>query len=111
MDLTYGLGINAGSTVGKLIPVHRGDDRVLQLHGLHGIGNPPGFLLVQLIGHPVSHTAVLAGPSANITQNHEGSGPGLPAFPDVGAGSLLTHGVERLLLHELSQLEISGTPG
>ena len=111
MDLPDGLGVDPCAAIGKLVPVHAGNDRVLQLHGRYGFGHPSGLFLVQGRGHSVGDATVLAGPGADVPEDHEGGGPCLPALSDVGASRLFTHRVEGLGPHQLLQLQVFLPPG
>ena len=55
------------------------------------------------------HGAEGAGPGADVAQDHEGGGAGVPAFPEVGAARLLADSDQLLLAHQRGDLGDSGT--
>src|SRR3712207_9085118 len=58
-----------------------------------------------------AHVAEAAAPRARVAEDHERRGAALPALADVGAGRLLTDGVEVLVLDQLRQRAVARAAG
>ena len=56
-----------GSLVGKVVPGHRSDDRVLELHQPDGLRHPPGLFPIVALGAALGNVAESASPGANIS--------------------------------------------
>src|SRR5262249_9421980 len=62
-------------------------------------------------GLALRHRAVATTTRANITQDHEGGGAGVPAFANVGAMRVFANGVEFHVAHDSLQTMISIAAG
>ena len=100
-----------GATIGQVVAVHRGDDHVLQPHPLDRLGEAHRLQRVECRRRAVGNRAVGAVPGADVTQDHKGGGPVLPAFADVGAAGLFAHGVEPQLAHHRLDVRVAGSAG
>ena len=103
--------VDARAAVGEFVPVHRGDDDMVEIHGLDRLGDAAGLVQVEFGGHPVRDRAVLAGAGADVAQDHEGGGAVLPALADVGTAGLLADRVQRLAAHHALQPQVVRPPG
>src|SRR6185436_15395454 len=59
----------------------------------------------------VRHGAVGTGARADIAQNHERRGAMVPAFADVRAPRILTHGVQLQVVHDALETDVVLRPG
>jgi len=100
-----------GATVRQIVPVYAGDDDVPELHLLHCGGEAGGLVRVERTRRPVRDRAVGAVPRAHVTEDHEGGGPVLPTFPDVGTMGFLAHRVELQVPHQVLQGQVVGPAG
>jgi hypothetical protein len=102
---------NGRAAVGALVAVDAGDDGVLEVHGLDGLGYAVGFVPVERAGAAVLDIAEAAGAGADIAQHEEGSGAPAPAVADVRAHGLFADRVQGLGPHEVTQLFIGLAAG
>ena len=73
---------------------------------LHRFSDPSRLVPVDGRRPPRFDGAVVASPGADVTQDQEGCGTGIPAFPAIGAAGFFANGVELEPVHRLFDLEI-----
>ena len=109
VDLADGFGVEPDALVGEVVAGHAGDGGVAELHRLDRPGHLGGFEHVHGGGLAGVDLAEVAAPGAFGAADQEGGFLVFPAFKDVGAAGLFTHGVEALLLDEVLELHELGT--
>ena len=105
------VGEDAGAAVSQVIAIHGRDDGILQAHALHRFGDARRLRRVELVRPPVRHRAVCARSRADVAEDHEGSGPVVPALADVGTARILADRVELEVLHDALEPEVVLRPG
>ncbi len=90
----------AGAAIGQVIPVNRGDDDMFQPKFCRRFRDMARLGGVHRVRHPGLDVAEGAGAGAGITQDHHRGVLLAPAFADIGAGRLLTYGVEFQAAHQ-----------
>ena len=88
------------TTIGQVVTVDRGDDRMGEAHAGDGIGNLFRLVGDERIGHAGLHVAEGAGPGAGVAHDHEGGVLLLPALANIGTARLLADRDEIVLLHD-----------
>ena len=108
VDLADRLGVEPDALVGEVVAGHARDGGVAQLHGLDRAGHLGGLEHVHGGGFAGVDLAEVAAPGAFGAADQEGGFLVFPAFEDVGAAGLFTHGVQAFLLHEVLELDELG---
>ena len=111
----FGFGDRLGkytcTAVVEIVPVHRCDNNVPEVHTTQRLGHASGLRPIYggtgLAGFDTTETAPTC---ANVAKNHDGRGPISPAFTQVRAEGLLAHGVKLELTKILPQTLV-GRPG
>ena len=86
LDQPYGSCEVSGASVGEVVPVHRGQHHIGEVHLGEGECHMLGFVLIENSRGPSGcDHAEPAGPAADVAHEHQGSGPSSPAFVDVRA--------------------------
>ena len=88
------------ATVTAFIAVDRGDDRVLQLHGFHGLRHAFGFAPIHQSGLAVFDVAEGAGACAYVTEHQEGGGAASPALAEVRAHCFFADSMQLFRAHQ-----------
>ena len=83
-----------GAAVLEVVAVHAGDHHIAQAQGRNGLGQVGGFGLIEWVWAAVAHVTERAAPGALVTHDHEGGRAIAEALTNVGAGGLLTDGVQ-----------------
>ena len=91
------------AAIPAFIAVHRGDDRMFQVHGFHGLRHALGFAPIHQRGLAVFDVAEGAGARADVAEHQEGRGAAAPAFAQVRAHGFFADGVQFLLAHQSVQ--------
>ena len=105
-DALDALGEDGRAAVRQVLSGDGGDDAVAQLKLPDGLGEASRLLGVEGQRAAGGHGAVVATPSADVAENHEGGGAALPTIADIGALGLLAHGVQALVAHEVAQAQV-----
>src|SRR5688572_28784690 len=84
------------SAVAQIVAVDAGNDDVTKLERRNGAGEIDRFRGVRRKRSAVSDIAERAAPRAQVPEDHESRGALAETFSDVGAGSFLTDGVQRM---------------
>src|SRR6185436_3452082 len=82
------------AAVRQFVPIDAGDNGVLHTKSLNCFANVTRFIGVKRNRPSLADRAEAAMPRADVAKNHEGRSALAPAFEDVWAASLLTHGVQ-----------------
>ena len=77
-----------GAAIIQIIPVHRGDDDMVQPHLGHGLGDAAGLVMIDGGRKAGLHIAEGTGASAGIAQDHERGVFLFPALADIRAARL-----------------------
>src|SRR5690606_21441233 len=94
-----------------LVAVHRGDNDVLQVHRLDGLGDAVRLVPVYRRRATGLNVAEAAGAGAGVAQHEERRGPLAPALAEVGAHGLLADGMQFLTAHQAAQPLVRFTTG
>src|ERR1035437_3051188 len=100
------LGVEPGAAVLQVVASDTGDRGVAQAHLLDRLGDPAGFVTVQVFGLAGVNLAEVAAPGALFTADQEGGLLVFPALEDVRARSLLADRVQTLGLHHRAELGV-----
>lgn len=114
-NLPDGLGKVDGAAIGEFVAIDRSNDDITELHDGGHLGNVPGLVRIELElllgGRALGDGAKGTAARAQVTQNHEGSGPAMKALVDVWTAGRLADGVEAALaqigLQLVDRLEMS----
>src|ERR1019366_5637764 len=87
------LGVEPGPAVLQVVARDTGDGGVAQAHLLDRLGNPAGFVTVEVLGLAGVDLAEVAASSALLTADQEGGLLVFPALEDVGTRCLLANRV------------------
>jgi hypothetical protein len=90
--------------ISQIITIDTRDDDILETHGSDRLCQVERFIRIGWTRFPVGHIAEGASAGAEITQDHECGCSLSEAFPDIGTGGLLAHGVEFLLSQDTLDL-------
>ena len=97
----------ARALVSQVVPVHRGNHRMLNSHGLYGRGQPFRFPLIHRQGFPGLDCTELAGTGTYLPQNHKSSRPFPPALPDIGTVAAGADGMQLVLSNLLLHMHVA----
>jgi hypothetical protein len=106
-DRAYAGGEDAGAAVREVVPVHGGDDGVVEAERFDCARQPQRLEQVETVGAAGSDGAEAAGARADVTEDHECRGARVEALADVRAARLLANGVELLLAHDALDLQVA----
>ena len=101
MDLPHGLGVEPGALVLEVVARDAGDGRVVEPHGLDGLGDPARLVGVVLGGLARVDLAEVAAPGALVAADEEGRLAVFPALVDVRAAGLFADRVQALAADQL----------
>ena len=101
----------AGTAVGQVVAIHRGDDDMLQAEPGHGVGDPRGLAGVQRERLAGAYVAERAGAGAGVAHDHHGGVALRPALADVGAGGFLADRVQAVFAHQGAGLVVDRMGG
>jgi hypothetical protein len=90
----------AGAEVLEVITIDRGDDDVVELHGVDGVGELIGLLRIKGEGRAMRHVAVGARARADVAHDHERRRAVVPALADVGAVRFLADRMQTEVAHQ-----------
>ncbi len=85
---------DAGSAVGEVVAVDRGDDDVLEACAFEGLGDSSGLVFVDGSGFSGFDIAEATGAGAGVAEDHDGGDAFGPALAHVWTGGLLADGME-----------------
>ena len=102
-------GKDGGAAVRQLAAIHRRDDGMAKGQGLHGLSNPLRFTVIDCVRSARVHRAVVAASGADVSQDQERGGAGVPAFPSIWTACLFADGVELEAIHRVLDVEIIRT--
>jgi hypothetical protein len=88
------------AAVSEVVPVHGGDDHVLEAQLLNGDCDALGFVRIEGLRQAGLDVAEGAGPRARIPHDHERGVLLFPALPDIRAPGLFADGHELVLAHD-----------
>ena len=81
------------AAIRQIVPVHRGDDHMLETKLLDRRGNIAGLGRIERPGHTGFDIAESTGARAGVAHDHDGGVLLAPAFADIGASRFLADGV------------------
>ena len=84
----------AAAAVAQIVPIHAGNDHIVEFQRGYGFGQVFGLVHIQRIGSAMADIAKRAAARAFVAHDHEGSGAAAKAFADIGATGFFTHGVQ-----------------
>jgi hypothetical protein len=92
-DLTNCFCEYPGSAIGQIVPVYRGDDRILQSHFLNRRSDPFRFFAIIRWRDTGLDGTETARSRTDFAQNHERGSAFTPTFAYIGTSCILAHGV------------------
>ena len=110
-DGANGHGPDSSPAIGKLVAGDTSDNAVLEIHLRDGVGDAGGFTEVELRGATGLDCAEIAGPRADVSEDHHGGGAAGPALAQVGALSALADCMEFVFVDQFARGEVAGAGG
>src|SRR5262249_28639888 len=99
---------DGGATIGLIVAIDTGHDRVAQTHARHGFGDAEWFLFIRWADWLARrHRAETASARADVAENHEGGVPVLPALAHVRAARAFADRVQVQRSHGALQFLVS----